>query len=350
MSFFRMGVCLMFALLAYVAPAMCADAINFKGKTISMVVGSETGGGTDATGRLVAPFFEKYLPGNPVIVIRNMPGAQGVTALNYIIQQTKPDGLTLITGSNVQVSPLTYRKANAIYDPVKFAYVGGVGRGGAVVMINVESEKRLHDKSQAPLFFGMLDGTRAIEQVSIWGAEFLGWNIKVVTGYRGTSAVMLALERGEVDMASTGNMFQIKNLVEGGKFKIVSQSGALENGKFISRPDFPDVPVFGDEIHEQLRDPVAKQAFDYWLSINALDKWVGLAPGTPSDMVEVYRAAFRKMIADPEFLTLGNKISEDLTPMSYRDVEVLVGQLAGATPEAEEFMRELQRKQGIRVQ
>ena len=278
-----------------------------------------------------------------------MPGAQGVTALNYILQQTKPDGLTLIAGSNVQVSPLTYRKANAIYDPVKFAYVGGVGRGGAVVMINTESEKRLHDRTQQPLFFGMLDGTRAIEQVSIWGAEFLGWNIKIVTGYRGTSAVMLALERGEVDMASTGNMFQIKNLIEGGKFKIVSQSGALENGQFIARPDFPDVPVFGNEIREKLIEPVAKQAFDYWLSINALDKWVGLAPGTSPDVVEVYREAFRKMIVDPEFTNIGSKISEDITPMSYRDVEVLVGQLASATPEAEDFMRELQRKQGIRV-
>lgn len=326
-----------------------AESISFKGKTISMVVGSEPGGGTDATGRLVAPFFEKYLPGNPAIVIRNMPGAQGVTALNYILQQTKPDGLTLIAGSNVQVSPLTYRKANAIYDPVKFAYVGGVGRGGAVVMINTESEKRLHDRTQQPLFFGMLDGTRAIEQVSIWGAEFLGWNIKIVTGYRGTSAVMLALERGEVDMASTGNMFQIKNLIEGGKFKIVSQSGALENGQFIARPDFPDVPVFGNEIREKLIEPVAKQAFDYWLSINALDKWVGLAPGTSPDVVEVYREAFRKMIVDPEFTNIGSKISEDITPMSYRDVEVLVGQLASATPEAEDFMRELQRKQGIRV-
>ena len=326
-----------------------AESISFKGKTISMVVGSEPGGGTDATGRLVAPFFEKYLPGNPAIVICNMPGAQGVTALNYILQQTKPDGLTLIAGSNVQVSPLTYRKANAIYDPVKFAYVGGVGRGGAVVMINTESEKRLHDRTQQPLFFGMLDGTRAIEQVSIWGAEFLGWNIKIVTGYRGTSAVMLALERGEVDMASTGNMFQIKNLIEGGKFKIVSQSGALENGQFIARPDFPDVPVFGNEIREKLIEPVAKQAFDYWLSINALDKWVGLAPGTSPDVVEVYREAFRKMIVDPEFTNIGSKISEDITPMSYRDVEVLVGQLASATPEAEDFMRELQRKQGIRV-
>lgn len=323
--------------------------VSFKGKTISMVIGSETGGGTDATGRLVAPFFEKYLPGNPTIVVRNMPGAQGVTALNYIVQQTKPDGLTLIAGANVQASPLTYRKANGTYDPTKFRYIGGVGRGGTVLMINKDAEKRLYDKAQPPLFYGVLDGTRASEQVSVWGIEYLGWNAKVVVGYRGTSAVMLAMERGEVDMGSTGSAFHIKNLIDGGKFRVVSQSGTLENGHFVGRPDFGEAPVFADMMHDKLTDPVAQQAFSYWEAINALDKWVGLAEGTPDDVVETYRAAFRKTIADPEFLDKGAKISEDILPMSYQDVEVLVHQLANATEAAEEFIKELQRKQGIRV-
>ena len=323
--------------------------VSFKGKTINMVIGSETGGGTDATGRLVAPFFEKYLPGNPTIVVRNMPGAQGVTALNYIVQQTKPDGLTLIAGANVQASPLTYRKANGLYDPTKFRYIGGVGRGGTVLMINKAAEARLHDKAQPPLFYGVLDGTRASEQVSVWGIEYLGWNAKVVVGYRGTSAVMLAMERGEVDMGSTGSAFHIKNLIDSGKFRVVSQSGTLESGHFVGRPDFGDAPVFADMMRDKLTDPVARQAFSYWEAINALDKWVGLAEGTPDDVVETYRAAFRQTIADPEFLERGAKISEDILPMSYQDVEVLVGQLANATEQAEEFIKDLQRKQGIRV-
>jgi tripartite-type tricarboxylate transporter receptor subunit TctC len=326
-----------------------ATDVSFKGKTIAMVIGSEPGGGTDATGRLVAPFFEKYLPGNPNIVVRNMPGAQGVTALNYIVQQTRPDGLTLIAGANVQASPLTYRKANGIYDPTKFRYIGGVGRGGTVLMIAKAAETRLYDKAQPPLFYGVLDGTRASEQVSVWGIEYLGWNAKVVVGYRGTSAVMLAMERGEVDMGSTGSAFHIKNLIDSGKFGVLSQSGTLENGRFIGRPDFGDAPVFGKTMRERLTDPVAKQAFGYWEAINALDKWIGLADGTPEDVVEAYRAAFGKMIADPAFLEKGAKISEDILPMSHQDVELLVHQLASATPEAEEFIKALQRKQGIRV-
>src|SRR5690349_11120621 len=92
-------------LLAAFAAAPAGAAVDFKGKTVNMIVGSEPGGGTDAAGRLTAPFFEKYLPGNPAIVVRNMPGAQGVTAINSAIQQTKPDGLTIIAGSSSQADP-----------------------------------------------------------------------------------------------------------------------------------------------------------------------------------------------------------------------------------------------------
>jgi tripartite-type tricarboxylate transporter receptor subunit TctC len=346
------GGLLLAATVGAVAVAWATGAaaeVSFKGKTISMVIGSEAGGGTDATGRLMAPFFERYLPGNPTIVVHNMPGAQGVTALNYIVQQTKPDGLTVIAGANVQASPLTYRKANGIYDPMKFRYIGGIGRGGTVLMIGKAAEARLYDKSQPPLFYGVIDGTRASEQVSVWGIEYLGWNAKVVVGYRGTSAVMLAMERGEVDMGSTGSAFHIKNLLDSGKFRVLSQSGTIENGQFVGRPDFGDAPIFGKLMHEKLTDPVARQAFSYWEAINALDKWVGLTDGTSDEIVDAYRAAFARAIADPEFQDRGAKISEDILPMGYRDVEALVGQLANATEEAEAYIKELQRKQGIRV-
>src|SRR3954471_17943220 len=133
--------CCLAAIIAWLAAASETRAqVDFKGKQISMVVSSAVGGGTDATARLIAPFFERYLPGNPVIVIRNMPGAGGVTALNFVVQQTKPDGLTLIGGANAQLSPVTYKKSNGLYDPRNFRYIGGLGRGGTIVIANREHE------------------------------------------------------------------------------------------------------------------------------------------------------------------------------------------------------------------
>jgi tripartite-type tricarboxylate transporter receptor subunit TctC len=330
--------------------ALAQNAVSFKDKQITMIIGYAPGGGTDASGRLIAQFLGKHLPGQPSIIVRNQPGADGMTSLNYMVQQTKPDGLTITMGSSTQVDPLNYRKAQAGYDPATFNYLGGVGRGGTVLVISKEAESRLYDKSKPPVVMGSIGGVpRSGMQVTAWGIEYLGWNAKWVVGYRGTNDIMIALERGEIDMTSTGNMFQIAKMIENGKFKILNQSGTLENGKLGSRPDFHDAPVFPLEMEGKIQDPLAKKAFDYWLSINSMDKWLAVIGGTPQPIVETYREAFNKTAADSEFSNLGKKISEDFTPMSYKDVEALVQTLAATPQEAIGHTTSLMRKQGLSV-
>src|ERR1700751_4776159 len=85
--------------------ALAQGALSFKGKTITMLVGSEAGGGTDAAGRLIAIFLKKYLPGEPTVVVQNMPGASGMTELNYFVRRTQPDGLTVSMGSISTIDP-----------------------------------------------------------------------------------------------------------------------------------------------------------------------------------------------------------------------------------------------------
>src|SRR4029077_18290637 len=95
--------------------AVAQGAFTFKGKTITMIVGSEAGGGTDASGRLIAPYLRKHLPGGPHIVVHNMPGASGITSLNYFAQRTAPDGLTVMMGSISTIDPVVSRNASAQY-------------------------------------------------------------------------------------------------------------------------------------------------------------------------------------------------------------------------------------------
>jgi tripartite-type tricarboxylate transporter receptor subunit TctC len=85
------------------ATGAAAQDVSFKDKHVTMIIGYAAGGGTDASGRLIAQFIGKYLPGQPNIVVRNQPGADGMTALNYMVQQTKPDGMTITMGSSTQV-------------------------------------------------------------------------------------------------------------------------------------------------------------------------------------------------------------------------------------------------------
>src|SRR3954451_1844467 len=107
-----------------------AEEALFAGKQVTMIIGSASGGGTDTSGRVIANFIASHLPGKPSVIVRNIPGAQGVTAMNYFVKQVQPDGLTIIMGSTSQADPLLDRKSTSQFHPKKFLMVGGSGRGG----------------------------------------------------------------------------------------------------------------------------------------------------------------------------------------------------------------------------
>jgi tripartite-type tricarboxylate transporter receptor subunit TctC len=341
-------------LLAYLlaaSPVMAEDAISFHGKTVTMIVGSAPGGGTDSFGRMVAPFLTTYLPGSPNVLLRNIPGADGITSMNFMVQQVVPDGSTLVTVGNTMADPLIYRKAASRFDPTSFAVVGGGGRGGEVLLINKEAEKRLYDKKATPLIMGSIGGIpRSGMQMTAWGVEFLGWNVRWVLGYRGSSELMLALERGEIEMTATGNFFLIQRLIDTGKFKILTQSGALRDGAVVARPEFGDGPIFAKVMEGKISDTIASKAFEYWSAMAVMDKWMALPPKSPQAMLGVYREAYGKVARDPEFLDRGKKISDDFEPMLSKDVETLVHKLGSLPPEATEYMTVILRKQGLDVQ
>ena len=345
----RIAIGLIAFLLTYAAAA-ADEPVSFQNKSITMIIGNAAGGGTDASGRLIAQHIARHLPGTPGVVVRNVPGADGLTALNYFVQQTKPDGLTITMGASINVDPLHYRAPQSHYDPTKFAFVGGVGRGGTVLLIQAAARKRLNDRSAPPVVMGALGGVpRSGMLMTMWGIEYLGWNAKWVLGYRGTNDLMIALERGEVELTSTANMFQIEKLMEGGTFEVLTQSGTLDNGTVVGRPDFGDAPIFSEQMAGKINDPLAQEAFAFWRAQASIDKWLALPPGTPPAIVEAYRKAYRELAADPEFIEQGKRMSEDFVPMSFRDIEQLVKTLDETPPEATEYTNVLLRKQGIQA-
>jgi tripartite-type tricarboxylate transporter receptor subunit TctC len=337
--------------LAAGTAAVAQDGVSFQGKTITMIVGFEPGGGTDTFGRLAASFLASQLPGAPSVVVRNVPGAEGITAMNYVVQQVVPDGLTIVTAASTTADPLNYRKPQSHFDATSFQVVGGVGRGGSAILINKEAEPRLYDKQARPVVMGSPGGVpRSGMQMTAWGAEFLGWNTKWVIGYRGTSELMLALERGEIDMTSTANLFLIQKLVDSGRFKILVQTGTLKNGAIISRPDYGNAPVLASLLEGKLSDPVARNAFAYWVNIATMDKWLALPPRSPPPVLEVYRRTYARMAQNPDFIELGKKTSDDFLPMLSGEVETLVNGLGKSSPAAMGYMNALLKKQGLPVE
>ena len=326
-------------------------AVSFEGKTPVMLIGFAPGGGTDLSGRLIAQFIAKYLPGAPAFVVRNMPGADGLVAGKFFASQVAPDGLTITMGASTQADPLHYRKPQAGFDPTNFNLVGGIGRGGTVSIINRGAEKRLYDRTLAPVAMGSLSGLpRSGMQMTAWGIEFLGWNARWVLGYPSTVELLTALERGEIDMTAEAGLHNIVKFAGDPRFKLLVQSGALENGKQIPRREFGETPLFAGLMRGKLRGETQAKAFAYWTSIATIDKWVALPPATPAPIVEMYRDAWAKVSRDPQFVEFGKRQSDDFTPMSFRDEELLMNTL-GATPRAAlDFINEMFRKQGLDAQ
>ena len=343
----RPGWCALF-FLSWHSVAFAQSQPAFQGKQITLIVGFAAGGGTDIAGRVIAANLGRHLPGAPNIVVENIPGAEGVTAMNYFVNQVKPDGLIFTMGSGSLGDPVHYRKPQSKYNPTQLSFIAGSGRGGSVLVINNGAAKRLADKTAPTVIMGSTTGIpRSAMLMTTWGIQYLDWNAKWVIGYPGTSNLMLALERGEIDMTSTANMPLVEKLTKSGKFAVLVQTGVLENGRMAAHGDSRESPLFDDWMDGKISDPIQRQAYVYWQVLNSLDKWLALPGQTPEAIVKAYRDGFTAMLKDPTFIENSSKISDDFSPRAGEEVATMVRTLDQTPPEAIAFIDTMLRRQGL---
>lgn len=324
-----------------------AAEVSFKGKTIDVIMGSAAGGGTDGTTRLVGTFLEKYLPGNPTMRYRNVPGGHGTKGLNFF-SKAKPDGLTWAGGSSSHTDPAALRKSVVEYDPTKFGFFGGVSRGGSIIFIRKEMLPNLTDKSKPPVVVGVLDGNRSWEQLITFNKELLGWNIKFVVGYPGTSFLLLAVRRGETHMMGTSNLALLKELFDTGEFVGVVQLGGGEGGaNDEARTNYANIPT-APAMMKGKASGLAGEVFEFWTALIDIDKWYALPPGTPKEIVDTYRAAWAKIVKDPDFIRMGKlQFSEDFKPIPGELQQEFVEKTAYPRKEITAFLDDMKLKNGL---
>jgi hypothetical protein len=328
--------------LALAAPAFAQDKVSFEGKAIKMILPTTAGGSTDIIARLFARFFTKYLPGNPSVVVQNMPGGHGVTALNVLAQQVKADGLTMLLSSNSEADPITFRTPQAHYDPSKFDIIGGVTFGDNVVIIRTDALPRLLDKSKPPVIMGSVTGARrGAARMAIWGHDYLGWNTKWVSGYPGSPDIVLAMERGEIDMTAFPTYYIKDKLIDPNKFKILYADGGLnKNTRPSGRPDADNAPKFAHAMDGKIKEPKILAAYEYWRG-TATFKWIALPPGTPAAIRATFHAAFKQVAADPEFKTQGDQVMDGYSILTPEEMTGIIGDLAKTSDEAIKTMESL---------
>jgi len=323
--------------------------VSFKGKTVRIVSTGNPGGGTDVAGRLFGRFLAQYLPGKPQIIFQAIPGGGGVKGTNYFYKRAKPDGLSIMNNVDQAVDPNVLQRSVVKYKPLEFEMVGGFNRGGNVLVIRKDAHKRLYDRSAKPVIVAAASGLRTWNSMILWGAEFLGWNVRWVVGYGpSTSAMFRTVRQGEADMTATSTAYLIDPMREDGVADLIAQSGIRIGDKYIARNSYKEVPLFTELLKAKKLKPIEWQGYFAWAGAQQADKWLALPPGTPKKYVRVYRTAFEKVAKDPKFIKLaGKQLSADLRPISGEDLEKLISEVVNTPDEAVNYATELRVKYGL---
>jgi tripartite-type tricarboxylate transporter receptor subunit TctC len=327
-------------LLAAVSGA--AEAPFYEGKTLRILVSSGTGGGTDTAARLVSRYIGKYLPGNPRVLVQNMPGGGGTIANNYFFNEAKADGLTILQDSSSGIGNFVRGGPTIKYDPRKYRMIGGVARPGTLLMIRTDARDRLSNRSAKPVVVGDTDGIRSWVAMTVWATEYLGWNMRWIYGYPGSRELQLAIRQGEIDMWATANVKLVQDLQREGVVQIVLAEDERR------REDFPNVPSFLETLGAKKPTGLAWQAFVGWAGSPELDKFL-VAPGeTPEPLLKSLREAFAKVMKDSDVDKEGDKFFGDgWKPITPERVEDLIREQTSLSKDAKDFITKMRKKYNL---
>jgi tripartite-type tricarboxylate transporter receptor subunit TctC len=325
-----------------------ASDVNFEGKSVTIIIPSGVGGGTDAMGRLTGRLLGEYLPGKPIVIFQNMPGASGIKALNYFVTQVKPDGLTSISGSASNIDPTILRNPAVRYDSKALAMFGGFPAPNGVLILRKDAMDRFYGKSPKPAVMGDANGVRTSDQMAVWGPNYLGWNIRWVTGYPGTNEIVLAAMQGEVDLLATYDESIISQFDKTGEFVFPAQTGIVQDGKLVRSKGFADVPIFAEIVRPHLKSPQETRAFESWVALAQIGKWLALPPNTDADIVRTYRQASARLTENAEFKAEALKIlGDDYTVATGEETERMTAVADSVSQDDLKFFDHLREKVGI---
>jgi tripartite-type tricarboxylate transporter receptor subunit TctC len=288
------------------APIHAAEGF-YEGKTIQFIVSSGPGATTDISARLVARYLTKYIPGNPGIVVQNMPGGGGLVGANYLYNVAKADGLSMLAVSRANYLEQMVGRPEVKSDFRKFGWIGSFNKAPMMAACRSDTPYTSIDAirtAKAPPRFGT-SGTGSISYVFASLMEkVLDLKIKHVTGFRSGRDTDLGLERGEVDCRSSSDITVIRSpwnqWVKENYVTFVIQQGP-EKSELL-----PPAPTMFE-----LARPGVKQTLDLMaimLAYTDFDRPYATAPGVPKERLQILRNGFAQMLKDAGFAADAKKL------------------------------------------
>jgi tripartite-type tricarboxylate transporter receptor subunit TctC len=305
----------------------------YKGRQMTMVVGTAPGGINDITARFVARHLGQFVPGNPTIVVQNQPGAGGIASANRLYNTFERDGSVIVKLERA-VPMLAIQGDPAVnFDPQKITWLGSLSsyaKDSYLMLVMAKNPVQSIDELKAPdkKTSVTLGGDNAASSNLIFATiakEVLGLNIKVVRGYTGAAPMFLAMQSGEIDGQIIGY-----SSVRTGQRDLWSHQAfrpLLQFGRSARLSNFPDVPT----ANELTKDPNALSLLDFANSQFAISLPFAAPPGVPADRVVALRTAFMAMCSDQAVLDEAEKLGIEMSPIDGETVLKSIAR-AAATP------------------
>lgn len=320
------GASLAALFVAIVAAPVRADTVFdfYKGKTLSLIAGFPPGGGYDTYVRVLARHYGRFIPGQPLVVASNMPGAGSLSSANHIYGKAAPDGLAMaMFASSAAMEPLLGNKA-ALFDATKFSWIGSMSNDVAFcgVWQGAGVPATFDEMMTKETIFGGGAAAAITFQHPMVLKTVLGANIRVISGYPGSRDINLAMHRGEVNgacgMFGSSIKAQFNDDVKSGRLKLVIQMGNKKSDEYGPVPS----------VFDYAKSDMDRAVLDVHFKQLLLGRPWAAPPGIPADRLKALRDALTATMKDPEFLAEAGKAGLDIDPASAEEVDALLKRFA----------------------
>jgi tripartite-type tricarboxylate transporter receptor subunit TctC len=329
---------------AAAAPKADPKAIEefYKGKTVRVIVATTAGSVFDAWGRLVARHMPKHLPGNPNMIVENMPGAGHLIGANHLYNVAPKDGTAIGTFVETQVTNQLVGGKGIEFDMAKFNWIGSVQASNVTCVARSDTSNKITDlsaligPSSKEVVFGTTGpGTNSYDFPSLM-KQVLGANLRLVSGYPGNQEVRKAIEGGEVEAYcatwdAVGRGLEPWKQAGAPPYVILVQEGEQRH------LELQDVPL----MRELAKTEDDKLMFKVLSGPSSFTRPFAAPPGTPPERVEALRQAFMDVFEDPELIDEAKKASLDFEPKSGAQVQAGMQEVLNTPPAAAERFTKL---------
>lgn len=304
-----------------------ADDPFYRVRTLTLIVGAESGGGYNVYSRLIARYLPHYIPGDTSVVVQAMPGASGRRAAEFLYTSAPQDGSTF--GTLEQNIPMTQVMGsdNIRFDIAKFNYLGNVSATvSTAVTWHTTGVKTIDDAKNTEVIVGATGQTGTTELFARIMNRTLNTKFRVINGYPGGNEINLAMERGEIGGRASYSWSSLKSLnadwLANKKVNILVQIGLHK------APDLPDVPLLIDLVKPGIDHEVVR----LFSSSLELGRVYLAPPNVPENRVSTLRKAFSQTVTDPNFLEEAQRLNIDVNPTDGETVQKIIIMLTAEPP------------------